>query len=492
MSLRDWPAWLEWEPLSQELTLEHLEPNPLQLSGPLELRRDSSLRVVGSHPGHLSRSVMLHMNGQQAGEVVPTLDLRGKDRGGATWAVGYVAVSGATGSQVGAETRFTAFEVRMAASEGSEIAQHVDWFCNGSSPSMIMPDATTRVMTTSLARTRDGMSLALEARRTESGTKDSCRVQTADLDATISIVPQEIAPAGSRPLSITYRSQRFMGDDPDAVGLRRAFAELVGFLLGRQLLHVGWSRYSADGSVVEALACQPWGLDLEVVSRMPSRPPVPLNDGGWESTQVYGAHLARVAGQLLGKWRETWNNLGIHDALWQLWLSRRLPLGANLPALSSGLDALSSAWHQSNGSRTKGVFVPSTEFAAVLAPVKTALEQATAGKPYAKRLLGKLQSLNQNGGTAKQLDFFADIGVSLSELEKGALRARHAMAHGGTSSDVLQLLRNSALYENVYHRVMLTLLGYQGHYVDYAAPGWPSRDLSLASAATTPDERSPS
>lgn len=492
MNLRDWPSWLEWEPLAQGVTIQRLEANPLQLSGPIELRRDASLRIVGSHPGHPPSTVASLMNSQKAGDIILALDLQGQDRRGASWTVGYVTVSGARSSENGSETRLTAFEARVRERQGVESAEHVDWFCNGSSPSMIMPELTTRQMTTSLLRTRASASIALEARRTERKTKDACRVQTDDLDATISVVPEDLSPTGSRPLSISYRSARFMGDDAEGVALRRAFSELVGFLLGRQLLHVGWSRYGEDGRRIEALACQPWGLDLEVVSQKPSLPPIPLNDGSWQSTQVGGEHLARVAGQLLSKWSETWNNFGIHDALWQLWLSRRLPLGANLPVLSSGLDAMSSAWHKSTRSKTKGVFVPSAEFAALLSPTKAALEQAASGKPYAARLLGKLQSLNQNGGTAKLLDFFGDIGVSISEAEKRALNARHAMAHGGTSSDVAQLLRETALYENVYHRAMLTLLGHEGHYVDYSVPGWPSRELALASGDSGVDKESSS
>ena len=185
----------------------------------------------------------------------------------------------------------------------------------------------------------------------------------------------------------------------------------------------------------------------------------------------------------LPTWLPVWNELAIHDSLWSLWLSRRLPLGPNLPILSAGLDGLANSWHRSTRTKSGGLFIPTEQYRALIAEGRESIAKQMAEHSEKDRVLRKIDTANEMGGFAKLLAFFSDLGLAISDNEKDALRARHSPAHGGRNDndDVRVLLTQARVYETLYHRVLLKALGYDGHYIDYGVESWPRRHIDQPS-----------
>lgn len=483
-----WPTWLDWEVLHKPIVIEHVATNSLGLQGPIEVCRDSALQIVAKAPGRVIPAAWTMLMRRAPGEIVPSVEIRGTDTNGHPVELRYAYLEGwgSSSEDAAGVTTLSALEFRTQWDDAAEVVEHIDWFVNGVGPKMFMPDSTERALKTELTFKRGPREFGFDASWIRSSTNDACRIQMSDLDVTLLVVPKEAAPKALRAFGIAYHSKRFLGDDDAAVGVRRAFGELVGFLLGRQLISVGWSRFSVDGKLVSATASIPWGTDLESVLRGPSRPPVPLHDPQMEATSIVGRRLRDTVTALLGGWTAAWNELAVHDALWQLWLARKLPLGANLPLMYSGLEAMASAWHRSQKSKTKGQFIPAETFKQIIGPGRDLIAEALRKTNFdADRVLRKFDTANQMGSTAKLMAFFADARVELGQSELDALKTRHAVAHGGGGGEeIAELLSGSARLENVFHRTMLRLIGHQGEYIDYSEAGWPSRAVDEPSGGS--------
>jgi hypothetical protein len=179
----------------------------------------------------------------------------------------------------------------------------------------------------------------------------------------------------------------------------------------------------------------------------------------------------------LPSWSEIWNDLNVTGALWKLWISRRLPLGPNLPLLWAALETLATAWYTRNESRSRGLWTPATTYAPLVAPVHAAIDASGATEQLREKLHNKVNEANSFGSTARLRTFFDEIALPVGNSEWAALRLRHAAAHGGGDANAIDLVPATGSIETLIHRVILKLLGWTGQYRDYGKAGWPDRTL---------------
>lgn len=105
-------------------------------------------------------------------------------------------------------------------------------------------------------------------------------------------------------------------------------------------------------------------------------------------------------------------------------------------------------------------------------PLGKALETAGAAAPEVQRIKNKIGNLNNLSGRQKQARFWADLGVHLSPEESEVLETRHKVVHEGfISGETDEESRwddywRSNVLANLFNRGMLSLLGWDGRYLD--------------------------
>jgi hypothetical protein len=96
-------------------------------------------------------------------------------------------------------------------------------------------------------------------------------------------------------------------------------------------------------------------------------------------------------------------------------------------------------------------------------------------------MLNKISGAFRKGVNEKMTFFFNLLGMEIGKTEKAAINLRNKMAHGKrdyqkeeTIFDDIVLTR---VYQVLFNRIVLKLLGYQGYYIDYSMENSPSRPL---------------
>jgi len=101
------------------------------------------------------------------------------------------------------------------------------------------------------ARNRAGRKLDVLATQTESDDADYCEIKLEGLHCLLVKPPAFAAPSEIGPLGIEFLAP--VSPAAEWVQFRNAISELVGFLLGRHLIHLGYTRFSEKAMSWRAL-----------------------------------------------------------------------------------------------------------------------------------------------------------------------------------------------------------------------------------------------
>ncbi len=180
--------------------------------------------------------------------------------------------------------------------------------------------------------------------------------------------------------------------------------------------------------------------------------------------------------------RSVKEDLRLNEALKCYWLSRELPIGLNLPVLSTGIETLADSWLNSKNSDTGGVYMPENEYNALLRDELRTAKAKLKDRKYGDRVLNRLRHAYDLGPTNKPLMFFEEIGLPVGQAERQAIKERNPMAHGASrvfdGSANEKMIKETHVYQTFFHRVVLKLLGHEGSYVDYGTLGLPNRSIN--------------
>ena len=130
--------------------------------------------------------------------------------------------------------------------------------------------------------------------------------------------------------------------------------------------------------------------------------------------------------------------------------------------LSTINEILMNAWYKSNGSKTKGIYMPKEEFDELLKDEFEAVEAKLEGVEYGDRILRRMHNA-YNMGVNERFDFFfKEIGLPVGEAERKAIGARNPMAHG--SSKVFderasqKMMKDTLSYRTLFNRILLKIM----------------------------------
>jgi hypothetical protein len=268
--------------------------------------------------------------------------------------------------------------------------------------------------------------------------------------------PRDLGPSWSKCLSIEYRP--VWGGIPEP-NIREAIAAITSFLMGRELVNVGHTRFAADGRSISQVALNPRKDNLVFLCQREAA----LRPVETDTIRSFGG-IESLLEQLVPNYLALQGELRLNEALRCYWLSKELPIGLNLPVLSAGLETLASSWFESGRSRPNE-YMPKKDFDALLKAELASARSKLETRKYGDRILNGLSRAYDMSINDSLRFFFEDIGLSVNRTEWEAINERHPMAHGsanvfdGSASE--RMIQATRIYQTLFHRIVLKLLGAQ-------------------------------
>jgi hypothetical protein len=353
----------------------------------------------------------------------------------------------------------------------------VDWLISGPEQMPVRVRGTARTRTEAYSRERSGFRFdSIEHRAATApppvGTmhemsRDYFVMALPAGQVRVCRVPKRQAPQWTRPMAIEYA----IGEAPPSEELRDGVVEALGFVFGRHILRVGTTTFSDDGHPVEEVAISPWGRDVIQVCRRVDVSAIP----SLESLQ--GEEVERILSPIVSNFLASRDEMNLGRAVWTLWIGQRMPATFDSPLYASALEALMHGWFKSKRSKSGGVYMPHKEFRKAFDRPLKDFAMIAKELPYGGRMTRKVDRANAMG-VNERFEVFEELGMPYGDGELQIIQARNIAAHSGMSDRSKQevlFLGNG--YRTMVNRVILTMIGYNGQYVDYSVMGHPARRM---------------
>lgn len=476
---------LEWETLQENYHIKVItEPESLAQSGEsIEISRGDDYLIQAKITGQPNVTLDTKHDDHSAGQLVRPFKVVGTDIHRLTTyelhgcAIHQVVSRSSLKPAGDYVSRYTAemdpTRLRIIPGAARDRAWLTEWYLNAPESQAFCSRSTKREFEAEYKRKRDPVSnddIKYPGAKVSSNTRDYAHVRLGQKSCILHSVPNQFGPSWSRKIGIEYRED--LGGIPNQE-TRQAHSEIISFILGRHLLNVGTTEYDRLGQPIGAVAVSPWA-DARVTCGLPQYPPVKLSL--WDSIQPPESLFEN----LIPKYMERRESLGLSEALWRYWLAMHLPVGTSMPLIATGIEIMSNAWFKCNKSRSKGVYLDKEAWDELVTEDLNRIAKALGAHEYRERMMSRLSNCNQMGGNERIEVFFREIGLKIGEAEKNAIKARNKMAHassGDSRGKIEIIVRQTDTYRTLFHRVLLKLLEHTGTYTDYSTVGWPDHSL---------------
>lgn len=244
-------------------------------------------------------------------------------------------------------------------------------------------------------------------------------------------------PTGSQKMEFEYWKTADTDRFPDRDKWWK-IGEIVGFILGKELIPVGYTIYDTKGNIVEFSSIDvPLWKNLSLKSECQGIPPIDLKKGA-ETPSPFETVLPPLAHQYL----RTRDSLCLHEVLVRYWTGMSLPLGLNIPLIQNGIEILTKTSQGMDPAQTKT-------------------------RNYVELFLKPMMQ-----------QFCLPLGTKEEKLSG----LRNSMIHGMidfNQGNIDDSMRDVYGYISFFHRIFLGALGYNGKYIDYSLPNFPSKDILI-------------
>ncbi len=353
-----------------------------------------------------------------------------------------------------------------------EPARLIEWFLTGE-VKLLFPRRTKRMRTDRLTKIRD-IDLIQDdfTLHSQSSSRDYFLIDTGAIKCIAQLTPKSTLPNWAHGISIEYLKEYGIPNQET----RMAIAEVVGFVLGTQLLNVGSTELDADNGVLKRRANNPYGNNVKAKCDKVALAPVKF-------TKTEGIKVEAVINEILPNYLKLREPLNLSDILWKYWTAKDLAIGTNLPILSSALESLGDKYLDHHKLHRKFSENEKNEYASLIANEVNSLEGKLSTFPLKESVLNKLRYPFNLGVGEKMRLFFSHLGFNFDKksVENDALRSRNTMTHSSksvTDEQIPQAVKMTRAYETLFNRSFLKVLSYTGKYIDYASYGHPERELT--------------
>jgi hypothetical protein len=509
---------LEWEILQKTITVDKIAPN-------INIHRKTVSIIVNRNDSYQIEAILtaiievpvrersdyeylnrLYMN--PLGSPKELFTIEGSDQFGSKIELRncYIIEHSSTDSESDSETIVTlkirVQEILIDQNIESKLSWLSEWYINGP-VDVDFPGETVRYRDeksdkTSRKRVTVDISYdeALKNIGKTQGNLDFAIIDSESAKFIIAKVPSNFGPSWSKSMCIEYRKD--FGPIPD-LEQREAISEIVSFVLGTQLLSVGFTEYDSEGRISKSVAKSVWGGTYSrFISEDVQASPFDL---GRKEFIRNPKKIEKILVDLIPKYLNLRKKLNLKHALWRYWISKSMPLGTNLPVLSSGLEIIMKSWFNSENSQSKAFYISKKEFNKILREnskdIEKKLDDIIENKiksleleeiklrkkqeyiELKNQVVNKIRSSNQMSITKKYQVFFKEIGLRTGDMEEKVLKSRNSMAHPdeGSLEEVEKMKMCTRTYQTLFHRIFLKILRYKGNYVDRSIIGFPAKHI---------------
>lgn len=289
-------------------------------------------------------------------------------------------------------------------------------------------------------------------------------------------VGKTYGPTWSENLSITYTEK--YGRIPNAEE-RKMIRDFLSFITGTTMIYIGNSSYDENGNQIGFEMDYPrtYGFEIKNICRQAAEPPI--NDKV-KSSQIY---LGTVQ-NLIEPFMDLYEKLDLEALFTSYWYARNIAVPYGLPILSSALECLIRKWYDQVEANPDTLLMKKGDFRKRIKPVKELVEEQFIDTDFSERMKRKIDDMNRMSINEMIKYFFSKIEVPIGETEAKALQARNISAHGSfreKDNDYIEQYMMSKVYECLIIRTVLTLLRYEGKYIDYGSLGFPEKALKIPS-----------
>lgn len=301
--------------------------------------------------------------------------------------------------------------------------------------------------------------------------KDYTKVDLAGFSFIISKVPEKIFDSNLYGLCFEFKDDdKFKIPDEPTINQIKKF---ISFILGNKLTHIGCSIIN-DDKLQKAVCFSIESESLRLSAKTPM-PPITFN------TKYEWGDFSYLVNKLLPEYLNKNNTLKLSHALSRYWISKGLPVGVNLPVLSSAVEILAAEYLKQHKEFNTEI-IAGKEYAQLIEDEIEKLQLKLSAYPGNEIIINNIKKANKKSINVQMNTFFKLIGLDIGKDEKAAIQLRNKMAHG--SRDYSQDERAyddlvfTRVYEVLFNRILLKLLGYDGYYTDYSLQNSPLKHIS--------------
>jgi hypothetical protein len=265
-------SYIEWEDFGHNWKIDTLEPSESlpQRAEKAEVWRNENYKLKAKFSGTIEGShIDIHPE-VEVGALIPLFELSGSDEHGFyDYKLGSCAVGNVLSSKEKDQTSTSLileYEAELHCSSARWIARNGDlsetewlseWYLNGPHLTMLYSRGRITELTERYKRERKlpgNEEDTFEITKQTGASRSAAFVETDGLSFLVQHTPKNLGPSWSRGLSIEYRP--VWGGVPDS-NVREAIAAITSFLMGRELVNVGHTRFNADGRSISQVALSP-------------------------------------------------------------------------------------------------------------------------------------------------------------------------------------------------------------------------------------------
>lgn len=254
---------------------------------------------------------------------------------------------------------------------------------------------------------------------------------------------------------------------------RTRIREVLSYCLGNHLIFLGSSFLSRAGELIRLDAVSP--PIIGTVATIPAQPPSPLGDR-YEG-EVNQARLEQMANALLA----SYDALNFKSISWAYWHAICAPVHMKAAHFGAALESLQRAYTNTNNIQLPRSLLAKSKWQAIEARLLAALENCDLEADTKEISSNKIRhNLNQTPPTKLQDRMFAELGLILGDVERGAWKRRNQAAHGQPVDDTIAIdvIRETKLLKVIFHRMIMSITGANMLYYDEYTVGRPVRKLS--------------
>jgi hypothetical protein len=296
---------------------------------------------------------------------------------------------------------------------------------------------------------------------------DFTLINLQNLECILAEAPSSFLSKGMKGIYFEFRDNFSRNIHPQLLDNLRHFVE---FLLGAKMYAIGHSIVE-EGILKEAFLTSPKIREMKC-----AMPPIKYN-----ITYDWGK-ISLVINKLLPQYLSLQEGLNLNNVVERYWIAQSIPIGSNLPVLSSAIEILAEQYLKMI-EKTNLEHIPKEVYRELIEDEIKQIELKLFNKNGSDAILRKIKDAYQMGPNEKIRLFFSLLKIELGKSEKKAIKLRNNMAHSMRNYKDDEIAYNDVImtrvYQALFNRVVLKLLGYDGYYIDYSLTNSPSKYIDV-------------